>query len=171
MQTDWVTIGRLWKVRGIRGEILAEIDSSKPGREKRLADVQLVLEGRTRASKVEAAWWHQGRLVLKFVGLDSINDAKIWEGAEIRVAPGDVEPPEPGAYSYADLIGCTVEASGCGEIGELQEIVEFGSAPILLIKAKDGREHMVPFVRAYLKEVNVAGRHIMLDPPEGLLDL
>jgi len=67
-----VPVGRLFKARGLRGELTGEIYSSQPGREEKLKDVVLALEGgKTRASRVEKIWWHDGRPVFKFAGIDS----------------------------------------------------------------------------------------------------
>ena len=172
--SNWVTIGRLHRARGIHGELLAELDSSEPGREQRLRRVELVAGDQRRFTEVEEAWWHQAKLVLKFSGIDSMTDAEAWERAEIRVAPEDVVQPSDGAYSYADLIGCVVVAAEhdvTREIGVVDRIEEFGSAPVLAVVDAQGKEHLIPFVKAMLEEVNPAQKRIRMKLPEGLLEL
>ena len=66
------------------------------------------MDGRRQVMQVEETWRHDGRPVFKFAGIDSISDAENWEGAEMLVPRSEVEPPEEGAYSYADLVGCKV---------------------------------------------------------------
>jgi ribosomal 30S subunit maturation factor RimM len=81
-----VAVGRLFRVRGNRGELTGEIYSSQPGRAEKLKDVVLELaDGKTRPSKIEEIWWHNGRPVFKFVGIDSISDAEQWAGADVLV--------------------------------------------------------------------------------------
>jgi 16S rRNA processing protein RimM len=166
---DWVEIGRLWRARGIRGELLGELDSPDPQREDSLVEVALVKEGRRRVVKVEEVWRHDGRPVFKFEGIDSMTDAELWEGAVIQVPPSEVAKPEEGAYSHADLVGCQVMSESV--IGKVVGVQEFGGPTLLQVEAADGKEILIPFVRAICKEIDVAAKSIRVELPEGLLDL
>lgn len=165
---DWVAIGRLWRARGNRGELLGELDSSDPEREQKLREVALVVDGRRQVMRVEETWRHDGRPVFKFEGVDSISDAEKWEGAEILVAPSEVEPPEEGAFSYADLVGCKVV--GEAQVGVVTEVEEYGGAPLLKVEAADGREILIPFARSICRVIDVAAKTIRVELPEGLLE-
>jgi 16S rRNA processing protein RimM len=165
---SWVAIGRLWRTRGNRGELLGELDSSDPDRERKLTDVALEVDGRRQVMRVEETWRHVGRPVFKFEGIDSISDAEKWEGAEMSVRASEVEPPEEGAFSYADLVGCKVV--GDAEVGVVTEVEEYGGAPLLKVGAADGREILIPFARSICKEIDVASKTIRVELPEGLLE-
>ena len=168
MEEDWVAIGRLWRTRGNRGELLGELDSSDPEREQKLKEVALEVDGRRQVMRVEETWRHDGRPVFKFAGIDSISDAEKWEGAEMSVPASEVEPPEEGAYSYADLVGCKVV--GGTEVGVVTEVEEYGGAPLLKVQAADGREILIPFARSICKVIDVASKTIRVELPEGLLE-
>ena len=168
MDEDWVAIGRLWRTRGNRGELLGELDSSDPDREQKLKEVALEVDGRRQVMRVEETWRHDGRPVFKFAGIDSISDAEKWEGAEISVPASEVEPPEEGAFSYADLVGCKVV--GDAVVGVVTEVEEFGGAPLLKLEAADGREILIPFARSICKVIDVASKTIRVELPEGLLE-
>ncbi len=118
--------------------------------------------------QVEETWRHDGRPVFKFEGIDSISDAEKWEGAEMLVPASEVEPPEEGAFSYADLVGCKVV--GDAEVGVVTEVEEYGGAPLLKVEAADGREILIPFARSICKEIDVASKTIRVELPEGLLE-
>jgi len=165
---DWVAIGRLWRTRGNRGELLGELDSREPDREKKLKEVALEVDGRRQVMRVEEVWRHDGRPVFKFAGIDSITDAEPWEGAEMLVQASEVEAPEEGAFSYADLVGCRVV--GESEVGVVTEIEDYGGAPLLKLKAADGREILIPFARSICKEIDVISKIIRVELPEGLLE-
>jgi len=165
---DWVAIGRLWRTRGNRGELLGELDSREPDREKKLKEVALEVDGRRQVMRVEEVWRHDGRPVFKFAGIDSITDAEPWEGAEMLVPASEVEPPEEGAFSYADLVGCRVV--GESEVGVVTEVEDYGGAPLLKLKAADGREILIPFARSICKEIDVISKIIRVELPEGLLE-
>jgi 16S rRNA processing protein RimM len=165
---DWVAIGRLWRARGNRGELLGELDSSDPEREQKLRQVALEVDGRRQVMQVEETWRHDGRPVFKFAGVDSISDAEKWEGAEMLVPASEVEPAEEGAYSYADLVGCKV--LGDAEVGVVTEVEEYGGAPLLKVEAADGHEILIPFARSICKVIDVASKTIRVELPEGLLE-
>jgi len=151
---------------------LGELDSSDPGREEKLKQVALEVDGRRQVMQVEEAWRHDGRPVFKFEGVDSISDAEKWEGAEMLVPASEVEPPPEGAFSYADLVGCRVvedPASGL-VLGVVTEVEEYGGAPVLKLEAADGREVLIPFARSICKEIDVASKTIRVELPEGLLE-
>jgi 16S rRNA processing protein RimM len=168
--SEFVTVGRLLRTRGRRGELIAEIDSSQPGRAEKLREVVLSRSGRDLSVTVEQLWYHQGRPIFKFAGIDSISAAEPWEGAEIRVPAAGRVQPEEGEYLHTDLIGCTLEAAG-RPVGVVHAVDDFGSAPLLRVTAPDGRELLIPFARAICREIDVAAKVIRADLPEGLTDL
>lgn len=165
-----VAVGRLFRVRGNRGELTGEIYSPQPGRAEKLKEVILELEsGKSRPSRVERIWWHDGRPVFKFEGIDSISDAERWAGADVLVADSEKEQPEEGAFSHADLIGC-VFWNRNEKVGEVRAVENFGGGPLLEVRLADGRDVFVPFARSICKEIDVAGKTIRAEVPEGLLD-
>lgn len=173
----WIAVGRLIRARGIRGELIGEIYSSQPGRAEKLNSVMLAVGDRQRAAEVERVWHHDGRPVFKFAGIDSMSEAEAWAGADVLVAPGELAAPEEGEYSHSDLIGCKVVAwsetgtSAEPSIGIVTGVQDFGSAPLLVIERAEGREILVPFVRAICREIDVKAKIIRAELPEGLLDL
>ena len=168
---EWVAIGRLMKVRGNRGELLAELDSADPEREQKLEEVALSKDGKHRKVRVENAWRHDGRPVLKFEGIDSISDAEVWERAEILVPREEVEVPEEGGYSHETLVGCRVETTAGELVGEVKAVEEFGGPPLLNLEMPDGREVLVPFARSICKKIDVDAKVIQVELPEGLIEL
>lgn len=172
-QTDWVIVGRLRRTRGNRGELIAEIYSSQPGRAERLKEVKLDLEGRQRLAEVEEFWTHDGRPVFKFVGIDSISEAEVWQGADILAPETQRAKPAEGEYTHEDLTGCRMVTEKTPEvsIGVVRGVEEFGGPPLLRVETAEGREILVPFARSICREIDVAARLIRVELPEGLLDL
>jgi len=165
-----VAVGRLIRAWGNRGELKGEIYSTRAGRAEKLKDVVLELaDGKSRSSRVERIWWHDGRPVFKLEGFDSISDAKRWEGSDLLVADSEREEPEEGSYSYADLIGCALW-DGESQLGVVRSVEEFGGAPLLEVRLADGRDALVPFARSICREVDVVAKTIRAALPEGLLD-
>ena len=165
----WIPVGRILRERGRIGEVTAEIYSSQPDRAEKLKNVVLRLGGRRRPSEVERVWFHNGRPVLKFVGIDSISDAEIWRGADVLVPESERARPQPGEYSHADLIGCEVYAHAA--VGTVRGIEDYGAQTLLRVEKAGGGEMLIPFVRAICKDIDVARKIIRVELPEGLTDL
>ena len=166
---NWVVVGRIHKERGRIGELTAEIYSSQPGRAEKLKDVMLGLGGLKRPVQVERLWYHNGRPVFKFVGIDSISDAEKWRGADLLAPETERALPEEGEYSHADLIGCEICAPQ--PLGTVRGVEDYGSQTLLRVEKTAGGEMLVPFVKAICREIDVARKVIRVELPEGLADL
>lgn len=157
----------LGRPRGNRGELTAESLSSHPERFARLSVVRLLGDG--AFYHVEEVWEHEGVLVFKFRGVDSIGDAEILRGAEVQVPLSDRIALEPGEYFHSDLIGCEVRERGSGRmIGHVTGFEEFGGPPLIGI---DGGRLLIPFVKSICVDIRPEERRIEVELPEGLEDL
>lgn len=169
----WVTLARLVKTQGRKGELAAEVLSDIPDRFAGLGRVWLRHpDGRRAEMHLARHWPHQGRIVLAFDGIGDMDAAAAWVGAEVQV-PSAQRPPAPaGAYYHSDLEGCRVFDGG-REIGTLRVIEDMaGAAPLLHVEpAAGGNEILIPFAESYIVEIAPAERRLALRLPEGLLDL
>jgi 16S rRNA processing protein RimM len=168
---NWVAVGRILRERGRIGEVTAEIYSSQPGRAEKLKDVMLGLGGLRRPVQVERLWYHNGRPVFKFYGIDSISDAEIWRGAELLAPESERARPEPGEYTHADLIGCELTSVEEKQLGVVRGVEEYGGQTLLRVEKRAGGEMLVPFAKAICREIDVARKIIRAELPEGLAEL
>ena len=131
----------------------------------------LKIQGPRRELEVEDLWPHKGLVVLKFRGVDSMNDAELLIGCELQVPRGERADLEPGWTYVSDLIGCTV-LDHAREIGRIED-VQFGAgeAPLLIVANSAGKKFDVPFAEAYLEGVNIAQQQVRMNLPEGMLEL
>lgn len=172
MEENWIRIGRIARERGRAGELLAEVHSSQPGRADKLHKVMLRLHGLERPVQVERVWYHNGRPVLKFFGIDSISDAEAWRGADLLVPENEQVRPDQGEYSHADLIGCEIwTSSGQQPLGIVRGVEDYGGPSLLRVEKTGGGEMLIPFANAICREIDVARKIIRAELPEGLADL
>ncbi|HEX4783371.1 MAG TPA: ribosome maturation factor RimM [Candidatus Sulfotelmatobacter sp.] len=170
---EFITLARVVKTQGRRGEVAAEVHSDVP--ERFAAGMKLFAlpkaEGARRELEVEDLWPHKGLLVLKFCGLDSISEAEPLIGSELQVPAAQRAKLDAGWNYVSDLIGCTV-LDHAHEIGRIED-VQFGAgeAPLLTIANAAGKKFEVPFAEAYLEEVDVKGRQVRMNLPEGMLKI
>lgn len=170
----FVAIARVLRPQGRKGEVLAEILTDFPSRFERLQRAFLEEPGQEpRSATVEHAWLHKGKVVLKFAGAGSIEDAETLRGRLVLVP--DEEKAALAAHQYYlwQLEGCQVVAERAGTrtpLGIVTEVERTGGADLLHVV--DGtREVLVPFARAICKVIDPDSRLIVIDPPEELLDL
>ena len=165
-EPGWVTVALLGKTRGNRGEITALALSSKPERYQALRGVYLFGSG--QRYEVESAWFHDGTLILKFQGIDSISEAEKLSGAEVRIPESERTPLETGEFFQTDLVGCEViERQTGASLGRVTDWQDSGGPGLLVVEGG----LMIPFARSICVEIDPAARRIVVVLPEGLKDL
>ena len=130
----------------------------------------LAEDGSRRELKIEDAWQHKDFVVLKFEGVDSISDAELLVRCELQVPQSERAQLEPGAAYVSDLVGCTLMDHE-REVGVVRD-VRFGAgeAPLLVVGA--GKSELeIPFAQEFLARVDLEGKRIEMNLPEGLLDV
>jgi 16S rRNA processing protein RimM len=168
---DFVTLARIVKPQGRRGEVAAELFTDFPERFSERRKLQLLMpSGARRGVELEDFWAHKDRMILKFAGVDSIAAAEELRGGEVQIPASERVELADGSVYITDLIGCAAYERGelLGEIAG----VEFGAgeAPLLKIERR-GRELLVPFAEAYMLKLDAAAKKLELALPEGMLEL
>jgi 16S rRNA processing protein RimM len=156
---------RAW---GVRGELIAIPLSDHLERFANLGRVFLFGNGPAAQFEVESARNVPGSVIFKFRGIDSMDDAERWRGAEVRIPREERLDPEPGEFFIGDLIGCeVVERATGGSLGFVTGWDEGGASGLLQV----GPDLLIPFARSICVSIDVAGKRIEVDLPEGLKDL
>jgi 16S rRNA processing protein RimM len=120
---------------------------------------------------VEGTWRQKDRIVFKFRGIDSIEEAEKFVGADVCIRPEQRTPLPEGEYYQSDLIGCEViDRATDKSVGKVEVWHEYGAAPLLEVRDANGKEILIPFAKAICVKVDVGAKRIEADLPEGLLD-
>jgi 16S rRNA processing protein RimM len=169
---ELVLVARVVKVRGVRGEVAADLLTDFPERFEGLEELTAVAPGGGReALKLEGHWLHGERVVLKFAGYDTPEAAAALVGRDLGVPESEAVELEEGEFYDWQLEGCRAETIGGEELGTVQEVLHTGGeAPVLVIRGEGGREHLVPLAVSICVEVDVERKFIRVDAPEGLLE-
>lgn len=167
---DGVTIGRIVRPQGRKGEVLTEVLSDRPDRFSSLRKARLVEPGgATRSVEVTSCWPHKGRVVLKLQGVDSIDQAETLRGAELRIPEAELPPLPQGSYYHHQLKALEVEDGSGRPLGRVAEILETGGeAPVLVVRGDQG-ELLLPLVHDFIRQVDLEGGRLVIAVPE-LLD-
>lgn len=179
-----VLLARLIRPQGRHGEILAEILTDFP---ELFADRKRLFltssDGKPaalpREVSLEHHWLHKGRVVLKFSGIDTINDAELLRGMDVGIPREERAVLDDDAMYIDELIGCRVFDLHAGspvgpgsEVGEIVDVDRESTVhPLLVVRGAQAEEILIPFVKAFLVRVDTTSRRIEMDLPEGLLEL
>jgi len=170
-QPSYIAIARIVRPRGNRGEVLADLYTDNPARVDHLEEVWLELsEGVRERFVLENAWLHNGRQVLKFAGIDSISEAEKLVGAWVEVERDRAVKLPEGSYFDHDLVGCLVSDPGGAILGKVIDVLHVPGHDQWVVESERG-EFFIPAVEEFCREVNIAEKKIVVDVPEGLIDL
>ena len=176
MAGEFITVARVAKTQGRRGEVAADLFTDFPERfEQRRHLWALQNDGKRRELHLEEFWPHKGRMVFKFAGVESIDDAEALIGSEIQIPREQRAELEEGTVFVSDLVGCAVTARAGDEnpraLGRVDDVI-FGAGEAPLLQIRDGKkEYLVPFVERFVEKMDLAERRIAMIVPEGLLEL
>jgi len=168
---DLVVIARIVKTRGLRGEAVADILTDFPERFEGLENVVVkpLSGGDGRTLKIEKFWFQKGRVILKFAGVDTGEEAEKLRDSDVCVPEQDAVELEDDEFFDWQLAGCAVETIDGTPIGEVSEVMRTGGTEILVVKG-DGKEYLIPFAESICTDVDIENKLIRVDPPEGLLE-
>lgn len=161
--------GRVARVHGLRGEVLVEVRTDDPD-ERFAVGAVLSTEPADRGPlTVETRRWHQGRLLVRFVGVPDRNAAEALPGVRLVV---EVDSSDGRADEFYDheLEGLLVVDGDGGQVGTIAAVLHHTSQELLVIRRPSGAEVLVPFVAAIVTAVDLVGGRVVLEAPPGLLD-
>jgi len=172
-----VTVARILRPHGRRGEVAAEILTDFPQRLTQLKNVTLAGDRvPQRAAVVRSCWLSTsrgGQAIFHLEGSDSIPDAEKLVGLEVQIPFADRMPLPGGSYYVSDLVGCQVR-EGVNVIGTVRDVDFTGedvkAPPILVLDSPRG-EILIPLAQDICTRVDIAARVIEVALPDGLRDL
>jgi 16S rRNA processing protein RimM len=163
-----ITIGRLGRPHGIRGEVTVEVRTDEPERYF-IEGNSLEVYGVKR--RIERVHWHGQRLLLTFDGVHDRDAAESLRGAILTVERDVTETPtESDEFYDASLVGCEVRLESGTVLGVVSEVAHLPAQDLLVVCDAVGREHLIPFVQDIVPEVNIGERFVVINPPSGLLE-
>jgi 16S rRNA processing protein RimM len=165
-----VAVAKIARPKGLKGEVFADVLTDFPERFNELEGATAVFpDGERLELKIEDHRFQNDRLVLKFVGYDSVEASETLRNAEICVSENAVVELDDDEYFDWEIEGCRVEMIGGETLGTVRELQRTGGTENLLVDDGD-KDYLIPFARSICVDVDIENRLIKVDPPEGLLD-
>ena len=169
---DLIIVARAVRTRGLKGELVADVLTDFPERFEDVSELSGVApSGARQQLELESYWFQNQRIILKFVGFDSTEAAKLLVGFEFGLPEAErVELDEDEYYDW-ELEGCVVESKPGSVIGKVREVMRTGGVELLVVENESHQDVLIPMAAAIVVEVDIENKKIVIDPPEGLLEL
>jgi 16S rRNA processing protein RimM len=164
-----VILGRIVAAHGIRGEVVLQSFTAEPQAIASYGPLDVV--GSRRRVVIEALRPAKAGFIARLDGIGDRNAAEALKGAELAVARARLPAAAADEVYHADLIGLAVRLKGGATIGRVRGVENYGAGDLLAVRLEpSGREVLLPFSRASVPEIDLAGGALVVDPPQGLLE-
>ncbi len=166
---DFLKVGVISSTHGIRGEV--KVFPTTDDKERFLDLDSVILDtGRERmVLKIEGVKFFKQFAILKFQGIDNINDIEKYKGRSLWISREQAVPLEEDEYYIADLIGMEVFLEDGSYFGQMKDVIETGANDVYVVESTQGQEVLLPAIRECILEVDVAKNRMTIHLMKGLL--
>lgn len=164
-------VGAIINTHGVRGE--TKVKRTSDFAERFAVDSELFYENKSGIVKtltVQSSRMQGEIHLLKFTGFDSMDDVIPLKGTTLYIKDAQLTELRENEYYYHEIIGCRVQTNEGDEIGIIESILSPGANDVWVVKAKDGKEHLIPYIEDVVKKVDVETKQVYITLMEGLLD-
>lgn len=162
-----VLVGVVVGVHGVRGNVRIKSYTEDPAAVGRYGPLR---DGEGRPVSLRVVGEAKGTVVAALPGIRDRDAAEALRGTRLFVPRSALPPPEEEEFYHADLIGMAVETADGAPLGQVCEVANYGAGDVLEVRPPQGPTIIVPFTRAAVPVVDLAGRRVVVVPPAGLLD-
>lgn len=168
---DLLQVGIITSTHGVRGEVKVYPTTDDPRRFRRLREVVLDTGREKLNLEIEGVKFFKQFVILKFKGLDNINDIEKYRQKSLYVTRKNAVRLQRDEYFIADLIGLKVQDEDGTELGTVKDVIETGANDVYEVEMADGRSLLLPAIKQCILKVDVENGMMQVHVLEGLLDL
>ena len=168
---DLLQVGIITSTHGVRGEVKVYPTTDDPRRFRRLKEVVLDTGREKLNLEIEGVKFFKQFVILKFKGLDNINDIENYRQISLYVTRKNAVRLQRDEYFIADLIGLKVQDEDGTELGTVKDVIETGANDVYEVEMADGRSLLLPAIKQCILNVDVENGMMQVHVLEGLLDL
>lgn len=165
---NMLRVGVISSTHGIRGEVKVFPTTDDMNRFKKLKSVILDTGKEKKELEIENVKFFKQFAILKFKGIDNINDIEKYKGKDLLIDRKDAVACEENEFFICDLIDCAVFTEEGEELGVLTEVLQTGANDVYVVKAADGKEILVPYIEECVKSIDVEEKKVIVHLLEGM---
>lgn len=162
-------VGVISSTHGIRGEVKVFPTTDDPNRYKKLKNVYLDTGRELLSLEIQGVKFFKQFVIVKFKGIDNINDIEMYKGKSLFVDRKDAVPLKKDEYYIADMVGIAVFTEDGEEFGVLKDVMETGANDVYIITSKEHGEVLVPAIKQCILGVDVENRRMDIHLLDGLV--
>ena len=166
---QYLEIGQIVNTFGIKGQVKVVPFTDDITRFDYLKKVYIVNQKLRREVDIENVKYHKDMVLLKFKGLDKIEDVEIYKNSYLEIDRKDAKPLEEGEYYIVDLIGLDVITDEGQNLGKVDDIYNTGSNDIYVVKDELGKQVLLPAIKDVIKKVDLENKKIIVHIIDGLI--
>lgn len=167
---DLLRVGVIANTHGIRGEVKVFPTTDEKERFKDLKKVILDTGKEQKVLEIQSVRFFKNLVILKFKGIDNINDIEMYKGKDLLVTREDAVPLEEGEYFIADLLDLDVYSDEDEKIGVLYDVMQTGANDVYVVKTEEGKEILLPAIDECILDIDLEEKRMTVHIMEGLLD-
>ena len=167
---DLIKVGVITSTHGIKGEVKVFPTTDDANRFKKLKKVILDTGKEKIDMEIAGVRFFKNMVILKFKGIDDINDVEKYRKAELYVTRENAVPLKKNEYYIADLIGMDVVSDEDEELGVIDDVLQTGANDVYVIKKAGCQDLLIPAIKDCVKDVDVEGGKMIVHLLEGLRD-
>lgn len=165
---QFLQVGVISSTHGIRGEVKVFPTTDDPARFKKLKKVLLDAGEERLELEVQSVKFFKQFVIVKFKGIDNINDIEKYKGKGLFVPRKDAVPLDEDEYYIADLIGMEV-FTGDGRFGVVKDVMETGANEVYIVESDEHGEVLIPAIRQCVLDINVEEKKMLVHLLDGLI--
>ncbi|HHU69759.1 MAG TPA: 16S rRNA processing protein RimM [Thermoanaerobacterales bacterium] len=165
---DYLIIGKTISAHGNKGEVKVMPLTDDITRFKRLNYVYLDIRNELKPFKIENVWYHKNNVIIKFAGIDSIEDAENIKDFYLKIKREDAIELPPGHFFIFELIGCQVFTIDGYYLGKVNDVMKTGSNDVYVVE-NENKQIYIPAIKDVVKEVDVKNKLVKIKLIEGLI--
>lgn len=160
---EFILVGRLGRTRGVHGWLWITPDTDFPDRFLGLKRILVSEHDTWTEFKIEAAQVVGGRPMIKFLGIDSREQAARLTNRKLAVTGDELVKLPPDTQYVFDLVGCEVVADDDGRrLGEIVDVQRYPANDVYLVRTMNGKDVLFPAVTDFVREIDVAARKVVV---------
>ncbi len=166
---QFLKVGVITSTHGIRGEVKVFPTTDNPERFRSLKSLHLQTGRGRQELEIEGVKFFKQMVILKFRGIESINEVEQYKGCELYVPREEAVPLEENEYYIADLIGMEVYTEEDQLLGILGDVMETGANDVYCVETRNYGEVLIPAIRQCIMKVDVEAGKMMVHLLPGLI--
>lgn len=168
----WFNVGKIVNTQGIKGEVRVISTTDFPEKRYKKGNVVFLFMPKSNTPielTIKNHRRHKNFDLLLFEGYENINEVEKFRDGILKVPESQLGELEEGEYYFHEIIGCLVATKQGEEIGKVTDILTPGANDVWVVKGKNGKEQLIPYIEDVVLKVDLKEKVILIDPIEGLL--